>query len=119
MTRTKTLRRRKHLSQNTKKNTKRASFTPITLKTKEGLAKIDPSKIMLHKTFLITALLECFEDNDPEAFLEILDGYIIAHNKTAFAKKAAISRSTLYDMLHGRKNPTLRVLTQCIHELVS
>lgn len=80
---------------------------------------MDPTKIMLDKTFLIAALLQCFKDNDVDAFIEILDGYITALNKSKFAQKADISRSTLYVMLHGKKNPTLRVLTQCIHELIS
>jgi len=92
---------------------------PIELKHKKGISKMDPSKLIIDENFLILSLLQCFKDNDPEALIEILDGYILACNKSEFAKKAEISRSTLYEMLHGKKNPTLRVLTQCIHELVS
>ena len=92
---------------------------PIKLKTKKGISKIDPYKILKDKKLLISALLQCFEDNDPEALIDILDGYITICNKSEFAENANISRSTLYDMLHGRKNPTLRVFTQCVHELVS
>lgn len=91
----------------------------LKLKSKKGISKIDPSKLILDENFLVSSMLQCFKDNDPEALIEILDGYIIACNKSEFAKKADISRSTLYEMLHGKKNPTLRVLTQCIHELVS
>ncbi len=91
----------------------------INLKNKKGISRMDPSKMIIDEKFLVFALLQCFKDNDPEAFIEILDGYIVACNKSEFAKKADISRSTLYDMLHGKKNPTLRVLTQCVHELVS
>ena len=80
---------------------------------------MDPFKILKDRKHFISAVLECFEDNDPDALIEILDGYIAAYNKSDFAKEANISRSTLYDMLHGRKNPTLRVFTQCIHQLVS
>ncbi len=118
MAKRKISRRRKRLSQNIKKNSKFA-MKPIEFKNKKGISKIDPSKMMMDENFLILAMLQCFKDNDPEALIEILDGYIVACNKSDFAKKAAISRSTLYDMLHGSKNPTLRVLTQCIHELVS
>lgn len=92
---------------------------PIKLKSKKGISKMDPLKIMVDEKFLVSAILQCFKDNDPEALIEILDGYIIAYNKTEFAKQAKISRSTLYEMLHGKKNPTLRVLTQCVHRLVS
>ncbi len=111
-------RRRKILSKNIKTK-RRRKMKPIELKSKKGISKMDPFKILQDKKLFILALLECFEDNDPEALIEILDGYIAAYNKTQFAQKANISRSTLYDMLHGKKNPTLRVLTQCVHELVS
>ncbi|NGX48888.1 MAG: hypothetical protein K940chlam5_00482 [Candidatus Anoxychlamydiales bacterium] len=118
MAKRKTSRRRKRLLQNIKKH-REISVKPIELKKKKGISKMDPSKIMVDENFLVYALLECFKDNDPDALIEILDGYIAACNKSNFAKKADISRSTLYDMLHGKKNPTLRVLTQCIHGLVS
>lgn len=98
---------------------KRCAMKPINLKNKKGISRMDPSKIIIDEKFFVFALLQCFKDNDPEAFIEILEGYIIACNKSEFAKKADISRSILYDMLHGKKNPTLRVLTQCVHELVS
>ncbi|MEI6242797.1 MAG: hypothetical protein WCP39_05265 [Chlamydiota bacterium] len=77
---------------------------PIKLKTKKGISKLDPSEILLDKKFLISALLECFQDNDIDAFIEILDGYIATRNKSDLALKANISRNTLYDMLHRRKN---------------
>ena len=119
MDKTKILRKRSRLSKNIKKKRKEISMKPIRLKSKKGISKIEPLKMMVDEKFLVSAILQCFKDNDPEALIEILDGYIIACNKTEFAKKAEISRSTLYDMLHGKKNPTLRVLTQCVHRLVS
>jgi DNA-binding phage protein len=110
--------KQKRLSKSLKKR-KKIRMKPIKLKTKKGISKIDPLKMMVDEKFLMSAILQCFKDNDPEALIEILDGYIIACNKTEFAKKAEISRSTLYDMLHGKKNPTLRVFTQCVYRLVS
>ena len=119
MAKAKILKRRRRLSKNIKKKNKEISMTSIKLKNKKGISKINPLKMIVDENFLISALIQCFKDNDPEALIEILDGYIVACNKSEFAKKADISRSTLYDMLHGKKNPTLRVLTQCVHELVS
>jgi len=91
---------------------------PIELKSKKGISKMDPLKMMRDEKFLISALIQCFKDNDQDALIEILDGYIIACNKSKFAKND-IPRRTLSDMLKGEKNPTLRVLTKCIHSLIS
>ena len=76
---------------------------PIELISKKGISKMDPFKILQDKKHFIVALLECFEENDHEALIEILDGYIAVYNKTEFAQKVNISRSTLYDMLNGKK----------------
>ncbi len=92
---------------------------PTTLKSKKGLTPFDPDKILADKNKVAVAILQSFMENDPDAIIEILDGHIQAVNKAKFSKNAGISRSTLYDMLEGRKNPTLRVLTQCIHEIFS
>lgn len=92
---------------------------PVKLKTKKGVTPFDPDEILSDKTRVAKAIFESFLDNDPDAVLEIIDAYVRTVNKTEFADKAGIARSTLYDMLEGRKNPTLRVLTQCIHEAFS
>lgn len=54
---------------------------PIELKSKKVISKMDPFKILQDKKHFILAILECFEDNDPEALIEILDGYRRAYNK--------------------------------------
>jgi len=92
---------------------------PIELKTKKGISKMDSLAILKNETFIVKALLESFKDNDPDAVIEIISGYVTACNKSEFAQKDNISRSTLYEMLHGNQNPTLRVLTSCIHEMLS
>ncbi len=119
MLKSKTSRKQKRSSKGSKKIADVLSMKPIKLKSKKGISKIDPAKKMQNEHFIMAALLECFKDNDSDALIEILDGYLAAQNKSEFAKRSNIARSTLYDMLHGNKNPTLRVFTQCIHELVS
>ncbi len=41
---------------------------------------MDPFKILHDEKLFILALLECLENNDLEALIEILDGYRIAYN---------------------------------------
>jgi len=94
------------------------SMTPIKLKTKKGIAHFDPDKILSNKDLIIQAIFEGFMQNDPDAILEIINAYTSKVNKSEFSENSGIARSTLYDMLEGRKNPTLRVLTQCIHEIL-
>lgn len=93
-------------------------MAPIKLKTEKELTAFNPDKILANKRLIIQAIFESFIDNDPEAILEIIDAYCRTVNKSEFVERAGIARSTLYDMLEGKKNPTLRVLTQCIHQML-
>jgi len=87
------------------------------LKSKKGIATFDPDKILADKDKIAKAVFQSFMDNDPDAVIEILDAHLRTVNKSQFAKSAGISRSTLYDALDGKKNPTIRVLAQCIHAM--
>jgi DNA-binding phage protein len=91
----------------------------IKLKTKSGIVPFKSNDVLRNEKLIVQAILESFKDNDPDAVIEILDAHLRTVNKSDFAEKTGISRSTLYDMLHGKKNPTLRVFIQCIHEIIS
>ena len=93
------------------------NIKPRKLRMKKGITSFNPDEILADKDKAAMAIFQSFMENDPDSVIEILDAHIRAVNKSEFAEKAGISRSTLYDMLEGRKNPTLRVLTQCIHEV--
>jgi len=62
-----------------------------------------------------TALLESLMENDTEAFIEILDGYLQI-NRSKVARKAHIARSTVQQALSKHGNPTLRTLAKIVHE---
>lgn len=121
MHKTKTSRRRASSLKNTKRKVEFSiqKVKPIKLKTTQGISPFESSKVLSDEKLIVQAILESFKDNDPDAVIEILDAYLKTVNRSDFAKKTGIARSTLYDMLHGRKNPTLRVFTQCIHEIIS
>lgn len=121
MHKTKTSRRRAVSFRNTKRKKPFSleGMKAIKLKTKKGITAFESHRILEDEKLIVKAILESFKDNDPDAVIEILDAHLRTVNKSDFAEKTGISRSTLYDMLHGKKNPTLRVFIQCIHEIIS
>lgn len=104
------------------KKSKRKHFSihemPIVSVRKDRIRSFSPTEELKKRELIVSAILECLEKNRPEGVIEILNAYLDALNKTEFAEKAEISRRTLYDMLKGSKNPTLRVLTRCVHEIL-
>jgi DNA-binding phage protein len=91
---------------------------PVVSVGRSHAIPFSPTEELKKKEIIVSAILECLEKNQPDGIIEILNAYLDAINKTEFAEKAEISRRTLYDMLKGSKNPTLRVLTRCIHEIL-
>lgn len=63
-------------------------------------------------------LLECLIDNDSEAFMEILEAYLMV-NKTKVAKKADLPRSTVSLAFSKRGNPTIKTIAKIVHEAVA
>lgn len=64
------------------------------------------------------ALLTSLEEDDPEAFLEILDVYLKA-NRTQVAKQADLSRTTVQNALSKKGNPTIRTIAKIVHQAVA
>lgn len=62
-----------------------------------------------------TALLESLMENNTEAFIEILDGYLQI-NRSRVAKQAHIARSTVQQALSKNGNPTLKTIAKIVHE---
>ena len=90
----------------------------VNIRRDRSLTEMNASEKLQDKMFIVRALLECFENNDPEGVIEILDSHFAAINKSEFSEKIDLPRRTLYDVLHGSKNPTLKVLVKCIQELL-
>lgn len=76
-------------------------------------------KIIKSKKLILEAVVDVFKKNHISLMIEIIRVYLQSKNKSLFAKNVGISRATLYDMLNGKKNPTLGVFMQCIHVMIS
>lgn len=74
-----------------------------------------PEKSFKNLNKVGAALLESLLENDTEAFIEILDGYLRI-NRSQVAKKANIARSTVQQALSRDGNPTLKTLAKIVHE---
>jgi len=78
----------------------------------------DPKRGFKNRQLVSIALLQALENNDPEAFVEILDGYLQV-NRTEIAKKAHLARSTVQLALSRGGNPTVRTLAKIVHQAVA
>ncbi|NGX30219.1 MAG: hypothetical protein K940chlam4_01063 [Candidatus Anoxychlamydiales bacterium] len=106
---------------NKKKTSKKRGFSledmPIKKtkkKMKTKLKTLDPNKYFKNEQLVGKGLLKALEDNDPEAFIEILDAYLKV-NRTQVAKKAKLTRSTVQGALSTKTNPTIRTLAKIVH----
>ncbi len=63
------------------------------------------------------ALLESLEENDAQAFLEILEAYLRV-NKTKVARETKLSRTTVQNAFSKNGNPTIRTIAKIVHRAV-
>ena len=70
----------------------------------------DPSAIFKKHKEIKAALAEALIDGDKEAFVEILDGYIRAHNILEVCKRTGLSRTVVYEAIGEGGNPSLDTL---------
>ncbi len=92
----------------------KSSPRELKLKSWEGLKVIHPEETLLDEKRVANAILECLKDNDTEALMDIIEGYLSALNRSKFAKEKNISRSTIYHSLKKR-NPTIKTLAKIVH----
>jgi probable addiction module antidote protein len=78
----------------------------------------DPRKFFKNHEKVAEALLQSLEENDADAFLEILNTYLYV-NRTKIAKEAKLSRTTVQNALLGKGNPTIRTIAKIVHKAVS
>ena len=102
--------------QRSKKTFSFSEMPIVSIRKDKKIARFEAGKMLQDKEFIVSALLECFENGDADGVIEILNAHFSATNKSRFSEKTLISRRTLHDVLHGSKNPTLRVLLRCIQE---
>ena len=87
-------------------------------KTKKKNRCLKLNKIVQSKQLVLDSILEVFEKNKVQPMLALIGTYLNSTNKSAFSKRVGISRATLYDMLSGNKNPTVRVFAHCVYEML-
>lgn len=86
----------------------------MTLKKNTGIRLSNPTEELLDEELISRAIWECLKEGDAEGFIEIIEIYLAAANKSQIAKKASIARSTVYHSLKGG-NPTVRTLAKLVH----
>jgi len=78
---------------------------------KKKLKTLDPDKYFKDSKLVGKGLLQALEENDPDAFIEILDAYLEV-NRTQVAKKSELARATVQGALSTKGNPTIRTIAK-------
>jgi probable addiction module antidote protein len=70
----------------------------------------DPSAIFKNHKEIKQALVEALMDGDKEAFVDILSGYVRAHNILEVCRRTGLSRTVVYAAIGDNANPSLDTL---------
>ena len=70
----------------------------------------DPSVIFKKHKVIKEALVEALMDGDKEAFVDILSGYVRAHNILEVCRRTGLSRTVVYEAISENGNPSLDTL---------
>jgi len=72
--------------------------------------KHDPSLIFKNHEEIKVALFEALFDGDKEAFVDILSGFVRAHNILEVCRRTGLSRTVVYEAISENGNPSLETL---------
>src|SRR5271166_6061372 len=99
-----------------KTSTEQGKSSPKTrkLKSRKGIRIHHPETTLKNEKLVSEGILECLKENDTEALMEIIEGYLSALNRSKFSKESKIPRRTLYHTLRKR-NPTIKTLAKIVH----
>lgn len=92
----------------------KSSPKQLKLKNRKELKVHHPEKSLLNERLVSEGILECLKENDTEALMEILEGYLSALNRSKFSRESKVPRRTLYHSLRKR-NPTIKTLAKIVH----
>ena len=84
----------------------------MKLRRNTGIQEINPTEELLNEELISHALWECLKEGDDEGFKEVILAYVEASKKAQTAKKAAVSRSTVYNL---KANPTIKTVAKVVH----
>lgn len=87
----------------------------VSIKRNEKIKIHHPDRSYKKLNKVGAALLDCLIQNDTEAFIDILDGYLQV-NRSVVSQKAKMARSTIQQALSRKGNPTLKTLAKIVHE---
>ena len=87
----------------------------MKLRRNTGIKEINPTEELLNEELISHALWECLKEGDDEGFKEVILAYVEACKKAPTAKKAAVSRSTVYNL---KDNPTIKTVAKVVHACV-
>jgi probable addiction module antidote protein len=102
MDKTKTSKKRKKLPKKSTGKTMRINGVE--------LLSHDPSAIFKNHKEIRRALFESLMDGDREAFVDILSGYVRAHNILEVCRRTGLSRTVVYGAISENGNPSLDTL---------
>jgi probable addiction module antidote protein len=74
------------------------------------LRQHDSSAVFKNHKEIKKALAEALLDGDKEAFVEILSGYVRAHNILEVCRRTGLSRTVVYEAIGDKANPSLDTL---------
>ena len=87
----------------------------MKLRRNTGIKEINPTEELLNEELISHALWECLKEGDDEGFKEVILAYVEACKKVQTAKKATVSRSTIYNL---KDNPTIKTVAKVVHACV-
>jgi len=107
-------------SSKSKKHGKCFSDFPI-VKKRKGLKtkRYDPAKKLRDPKFVAEAFFQALSENDVEAALDALEGYLMATGKATLSKEGNIAPSTVYNALSEGANPTLKTVARLLHAVAA
>ena len=92
------------------------------MKLKQGVKtrKLDPDKMLVDRNFIAQALGEALLENEIEAFKEILLAHLQAVDKKMdVIERSGMNKTTFYQALSPRGNPSLKTLGKIISALAA
>jgi DNA-binding phage protein len=93
----------------TSQEQEKSSPRKLKLKSREGIRIHHPEKTLMDEKLVSESILQCLKENDTEALMEILEGYLSVLNRSKFSRESNVPRRTLYHALRKR-NPTIKTL---------
>jgi DNA-binding phage protein len=84
----------------------------MKLRRDTGITEINPTEELLNDKLISHALWECLKEGDDKGFEEVILAYVEACKKAQTAKKADVTRSTVYNL---KANPTIKTVAKVVH----